>query len=132
MKKMFVVLVFLAACSPHSMEDFQREGESICRDITKELKKVQTREELVKSVPKLKLKFNKLVDLMIEARAFQQESEEVFDPMVPASDGSALLLAELKRVYKLEAGREIIEKTQKEALLRLDAFERKKLGAVKQ
>jgi len=108
------------------MEDFQHEGESICRDITKELKKIQTREELVKATPKLKLKFSKLVDLMIEARAFQQESEEAFDPMVAASDASFLLLNELKRIYKLEAGRETIEKAQKEALLRLDAFERKR------
>ena len=126
MKKIFIFLIFLTACSPHSMEDFQHEGESICRDITKELKKIQTHNEFVKAAPKLKLKFNKLIDLMIEARAFQQESDEAFNPMATASDASSLLLAELKRVYKLEAGRETIEKTQREALLRLDAFERKR------
>lgn len=108
------------------MEDFQHEGESICRDIAKELKNIQTREELVKAAPKLKTQFNKLVDLMMEARAFQQESEEVFDPMRAVSDAGDLLLVELKRIYKLEAGRETIEKAQKEALLRLDAFERKR------
>lgn len=123
----FFFLILLVACSPASVQDFQREGESICRDLTRELKKIQTREELVKAAPKLKAKFDKLVDLMIEARAFQRESEEVFDPISNHSEVSRLLLCELRRIYQLEAGRETIEKTQKEALLRLDAFERKRI-----
>lgn len=123
---MLMFFLLLTACSPNSMEDFHHEGESICREITHELKKIQTREDLLQSAPKLKSKFNKLVDLMIEAKIFQQESEEAFDPMTFKKEASRALLNELKRIYKLEAGREIIEKTQKEALIKLDAFESKK------
>lgn len=108
------------------MEEFHREGEAVCREITDELKNVQTREELAKAVPKLKTKFNKLVELMIDARTFQQESEEAFDPMAVKTEAGQALLVELKRVYQIEAGRDNIEKAQREALLKLDAFERKK------
>lgn len=127
MRKIVLFLFFLAAgCAPHSKEDFQHEGESLCRDLTKELRKVQTREDLAKAAPKIKAKFEKIVDLVIEAKKFQMESEEEetnsdFTPDIAASDA---FLAELKRVYKIEAGRDTIEKAQKEALLRLDAFDR--------
>lgn len=104
------------------MQDFQHEGEAICRDLTQELKKIQTREELVKAAPKLKEKFETLVDLIIEARKFQEMTEEEWAPL--ESEANDSLVLELKRVYKLEAGRETVEKAQKEALLRLDAYER--------
>jgi hypothetical protein len=122
MKKIFIIFLLFTACSPNSMEDFQYEGEAICRDLTQELKKIQTREELAKAVPKLKGKFEALVDLMIEARQFQEIAEEEWTPL--ATESNDALLVELKRIYKLEAGRETIEKAQSEALLRLDAFER--------
>ena len=59
---------------------------------------------------------------MIEARKFQEE--EPFEPDTTNTLVSDMLKEELKRIYKLEGGREVIEKAQKEALIRLDAFER--------
>jgi len=125
MKNVFIFFLLLTACSPHSMEDFHHEGDALCRKIAHELKQIETGEELMRAIPKLKTQFNQLVELMIEARRFQYKSEEVFDPISIKTEGSRTLLAELKRVYQIETGRELIEKAQKEALLKLDAFERK-------
>jgi hypothetical protein len=129
MRYLYFFLLLIAGCAPTSKEDFQYQGEAICRKLVGELQKVQTREELLKAAPKLKAHFQELVDLMIEARTFEQDHEEEFDVLPQASEISQQLLVELKRVYKIEAGRETIEKAQKEALLKLGAYEarRKKL-----
>jgi len=133
MRRWLCLLLLLVGCSPTSKEDFQYEGEAICRQLVEELKKVQSREELIKAAPKLKGRFNELVDLMIEARVYEQQHEEEFDVIPQASETSQQLLTELKRVYQLEAGRETIEKAQKEALLKLDAYEarRKKINSAR-
>ena len=88
----------------------------------KDLQKIESREQLVKVVPRLKVHFEKLVDLMIEAKKFQETAEEEFAPL--PTQASEKLLLELKRIYQLEAGGELIEKAQNEALLRLDRFEK--------
>lgn len=121
-----VLLLLLIGCSPNSKEDFQHQGEAICRELVEKLKKIETREELVEAVPVLTRKFDELVELIIEARTFQQKKEEEFDVMPEASENSLQLLNELKRIYKIEAGREMIEKAQKEALLKLDAYENRR------
>jgi hypothetical protein len=120
--KRVLVLIFLCGCSPSSVEDFRKEGEALSRQLMENLQNIRTREEVVKAVPRLKHDFEKLVDLMIEARRFQEE--EPFEPDTSNTEVSELLREELKRVYKIEGGREMIEKAQKEALIRLDAFER--------
>ncbi len=122
MKKIVVFFILFVGCSPNSLEDFKHEGESICRDLTEDLRQIQSREELIKKAPRLKSHFERLVDLMIEAKKFQEIAEEEWIPL--STGASDTLCSELKRVYRLEAGRETIEKAQSEALLRLDAFER--------
>ena len=120
-----VFLFLCTACSPHSLEDFQHEGEAVSKQLIVELKKIETREDLLKALPRLKEKFEKLVDLMIEARKCQLEGDEYEIAVESNTLISEALAQEMKRIYRLEAGRELIEKAQKEALLRLDAFEAK-------
>lgn len=119
-----LVLLALSACSPSSLEDFRYEGESICKELAEELKEIGTYEQLVKEAPKIKSYFDQLVSLMIQARKFQKEHEE--DKSFIDSVGSSALLYELKRVYEIDGGRDVIEKAQKEALIRLDASEKRK------
>ena len=121
-----LILGLLCGCGPSSTDDFKQQGEAISRLITRDLKKVKSREELVKIVPLLKKRFSDLVDLMIEARKFQQKYPDALaaEELEPEMDDA--LLTELKRVYRLEGGREIIEDCQREALIRLDSFEHKR------
>lgn len=120
-------LVLLAACSPSSLEDFQQEGEARARHLTSILANIETREELVKAEPELKKEFNKLVDLIISARLYTQEhtDEENAEPIMDDYSLNETLKEEMKRIYAIEKGREIVENAQREALLRLDAFEKK-------
>lgn len=121
MKKLFIILI-LVGCNPSSYEDFQLEGDAHCRKMLNTLKCIQDRQQLMQAQPILKQQFEDLVDLMIAARKFQQSSLETkeFYP----SFYSIALKEELKRIYEIEGGREIIERTQKQAFLRLSALER--------
>ena len=114
------LFLMLCACSPSSLDDFRHEGESICREFAHELKGIETHEHLLKEAPKIKAYFDRLVTVMIQARKFQKEAEESQPLINEDSLASKALLGELKRIYQLEAGREIIEKAQKEALIKLD------------
>lgn len=114
----------LQGCSPSSLEDFHYEGESRCRALIKELHNIHDRDELARVAPVLKKHFEELVALMIHAREFQESHPD--EPLPALSEGgtSSLLEEELRRIYALEGGREIVEGAQHEALVRLDAFER--------
>ncbi len=120
------VFVLLCGCSPNSSEEFHREGEARSRALVLVLEKIENREQLLQAAPQLKKHFESLVSLMIEAREFQQKHlddvavEGVFDE---GSD-DIRLEAELRRIYAIEGGREVIERTQHEALAQLDAYER--------
>jgi hypothetical protein len=110
-------------CSPNSLEDFHHEGEAVVRQLTEDLRAIQSREDLQSAFSLLQRRFDTLVSLMIEARKYQGgHSEEDFQEISLPCDGE--LLKEMQRLYRLEGGREIIERAQREALLRLDAFER--------
>lgn len=110
-------LLLLSACSPSSLDDFRHEGEAICEKITQELKEVETHDQLMKKAPKLKLYFDELASLMIQAKKLEPEDMNLI--INEESLASQALISELKRIYQIEAGRDIIEKAQKEALIKL-------------
>ncbi|HEV3270344.1 MAG TPA: hypothetical protein VGZ69_06855 [Candidatus Rhabdochlamydia sp.] len=122
MKKFFLAFFILLGCNPSSYEDFQLEGNAHCRRMLNTLKCIQDRQQLVQAQPILRQHFEDLVDLMIAARKFQQGG---LDPKeLYPSFYSIALKEELKRLYEIEGGREIVEKAQKQAFLRLGAWER--------
>ena len=117
--------LLLSSCSPSSLEDFHYEGKVRCRALIEELQTIHNREDLTRALPRLKKHFNELVDLMIDAREFQEKhSDEEAMPDFAENSISSLLEQELRRIYAIDGGREIIESAQHEALVRLDAFER--------
>lgn len=119
---LFLFLIF-QGCSPTS-ESIKMESRGIVRAIVSELQQIHTREDLLKSSPKLRKQLNRLVESMIKARTLQLQSQlnEAQFERQPLCD---VLRNELNRVYKLDGGREIIENCQKDALDRLDQFEQK-------
>lgn len=120
---MFSLALF--GCAPSSQKEFQKEGESISRQLLSDLQKIQNTEELIKNQPLLKKRFSDLVDLMIAAREFQEEHQEEIEPAVFDERFNELIVIELSRIYQMERGRELIEKAQREPMNRLDLFERK-------
>lgn len=126
MRCVLCFLLFLCSCSPNSSTEFRKEGEARCRSLIQDLGKIENREQLLSMELNLKKHFESLVNLMIQAREFQQkhlddlETENTFEE----ESADIRLEEELRRIYGIEGGREIIERCQHEALFRLDAYER--------
>lgn len=118
------LLGLLWGCSPSSTGEFRVEGGTQMGLLLRDLKKIETLEQLVLAEPVLCTRFEELADVMIAARAYQSDHPEEEWPEVDEAGLQALLKEELKRVYGIEGGREIVERAQQEALIRLDAHER--------
>ncbi len=118
------LLLFFCSCSPNSAQEFQKEGETHCRNLVLELQKIEDREQLIAAEHKLKKQFEELIDLIIEAREYQQKQIDSDEAAFEENGFEAPLEKELRRIYTIEGGREVIERTQQEALVRLDAYER--------
>lgn len=117
----WVALLFLfVGCGPNSLEDYRCSGESIVKDLCKDLSAVSSLEDLKEQSPQLKKKMRKLTKLMIEADFYHQEhkTEEVSYERSWMSDK---LCYELFRICEeIEGGREVIELLQGEMLDELD------------
>jgi len=126
MKYTLVCLLFLCSCSPNSSGEFEKEGAARCRTLALILAKIENREQLLYSESELKKQFESLIDLMIEARQFQQKHPDDTSSAIAFGENSTDLALEeqLRRVYAIEGGREVIERVQHESLVRLDAYER--------
>ena len=115
----YLIMAVLTGCS-RSLEDYQRESERICLAIVGELEKVETREDLLTIESRLSKRFHLLIELIIAIKQERlDQTENHFE-----NGYSDKLMFELKRIYRLDGGREIIERAQRESLIRLDAFER--------
>lgn len=123
-KLLWIVLAvcIFQGCSPSSPHEFRQEGESLCRKLTKQLQQVETREDLLRLAPQLKKCFSEFAELVVAARLYDKEhageavAEEKFDDLA-----SETLLEEMKRIYKIEGARKIMEDLQRESLFSLDA-----------
>ncbi|MBS0627688.1 MAG: hypothetical protein JSS09_05700 [Verrucomicrobia bacterium] len=124
-------LFTLFSCQPSSLEEFQFEGASRVRLLLEDLKIIETREDLAWAEPLLKEHFEKIADIAIEARLFQQKNPGFEVQFLQIGQFlSQSLLEEITRIYALEGGKECIERAQREAMLRLDSKEKnlKKTG----
>jgi hypothetical protein len=129
-KKYFIFfLLFLTAtsCGPRSFEDFVEEGEGVTRSLIQDLKAIHTREQLIAASGKLQRQFDRLVSLMIAAEEFSVAHPELNKGELIGQNRelSDQLRVEMNRIYRLEGGRQMIEKCQEKALHRLDAFKKR-------
>lgn len=124
--RMFFLLFLLFGCSPSSMEDFRDQGREQVHELLQEMRKIHTRQDLVLAQPRLKMHFEKLTQVMIEAREYKENHPEavILEPAEVDVSLSQELEQEMHRLLYLEGGEEILEKAQEEALYRLDHFEK--------
>ncbi len=124
---LLLLLIFaLSGCGRNSLEDFRLEGEEVAYTLIQELRKIRTRDQLRNSSGKLQRLFNDLADIMIAALEFRQKHPGLEKNLLPFNNKlNNQLRFELNRIYKIEGGRQIIEKCEEQALHRLDAFEKR-------
>lgn len=105
---LFWMCSFLASCAPSSLEDLRAEGRAQTRLLAADLRKIETKEDLQKAVPRLRERFNQIADLLIEAKKYSCSKNE------PSPESDALF-AEIARIYEMPGGREEIELAQAQA-----------------
>lgn len=116
-KKLLWLSLFLMLCSYSSSLSIQKKSVKILRELLFQLENIHTINELLDREFILQRQFEKLVDLIIEAKKLQ------IDP-IDNEELSNSLQKSLKRVYEIDGGQEIIEHLQCSALQRLDRFEK--------
>jgi hypothetical protein len=125
MRWIFPLFLLFVSCSPNSSQEFQREGMTYCQRLILDLEKIENREQLLKAECLLKKHFEGLISLIIEAREFQNKhlDSDIAEAALDERGIDMRLENELRRIYSIEGGREVIERAQHEALVRLDAYE---------
>lgn len=115
----YLSLFWLASCSPATWEEIRFEGEAEIRKFAAELKQIESKEDLQKSLPKIKKRFNKMADLLIKIGDFQKKIPLTDNEREP-SLASEELFVEIARIYEIPGSRELIENCQAEAVRKLD------------
>lgn len=127
----FFLLLISTGCSPRSLQDYKEEGEGVVRTLVEELKAIRSRDELLSASGRLRRHFDRLAEIMVSAEEHRREHalSETDECYVPNRELSDQLREELNRLYRIQGGRQIIEKCQEQALHRLDAYQKKQLPA---
>jgi len=113
MKKLLCLVIFALGCTPSTIDEYRREGESLAIAIASELKKVETKADLEACGPKIKKKLDKLTDLMIASQKI------AIDAPKEVTYGSQQLKKEQMRIYSIEGGKETFEAICSEALQKI-------------
>lgn len=118
------LLLVLGGCSEPTKEELRQRVGRFCNDFAKELALIETREQLLASEGALRGRFEALVDLLAVAETLRRKVGPLEGDVLVES---AHLEKEFLRIQQIEGGREIIERAQKEPLIRLaHLFERER------
>lgn len=113
-EKIFFLISLILLCSYSS---FQKKSTKTLKELLFQLENIHTIDELLDREIILQKQFDKLVDLLIEAKKFQIEG-------INNDALSKSLQKSLQRLYEIDGGQEIIEHLQSNALQRLNRFEK--------
>ncbi|MDP1608685.1 MAG: hypothetical protein Q8L98_05180 [Chlamydiales bacterium] len=102
-----------SSCS--SEEAFRAQGKKIVKEIVATLKGVENHEELEAATGRLKKHFKKLARLLAEVRAFRKSHPDAVweERALPESEE---LFIQLARLYEIPGCREIMERSQGDAV----------------
>ena len=120
MRKWIIALLF-TACS-HSMDDYQKDGESLSSSMTQLLSQVESKEDIEQLAPKLEKKVEQLTQLMIDARKYQLKHSTQTAPI--AFEATHQLRQEMERISKIQGVEEVWHRIQRHSMHKLDASER--------
>lgn len=104
-------LFFLSSCAP-SEKTLRSRAENKKIALLSIIKKIETKEDLILAGPKIEKQMGALVDLMIELHKIRASE-------IPETEASFQLQAELKRIYRMEGSRQLMEEYERPALIKL-------------
>jgi hypothetical protein len=121
LRAIFLSFLFFLACSPSSPEDFQAEGESLCRSLAENLQNIHNKEDALEQFSSLQKQYKKIAHLLALSQEFYDRNPELllnYGEQIAVDDQG--LAKELDRLYKIPGMREVLEKAQKAALQEIE------------
>jgi hypothetical protein len=117
MRWLALLLTFLAACAAPGPEELYAEGVAETRRLAELLAQIDTKDELVARMPKIKKSYSRMADLVLAVRKQNRRGglQKLFQP----SEASDALFAQLARLYEMPGCRALIEQAQAEAIQKL-------------
>jgi hypothetical protein len=109
----WILLLLLVSCGSPNLEDLRAQAEREVKQLTQVLKAIDTKEDLVRDLPKVRKRFTRIAELAVTVRELPEKS--VGEPMEVGDQ----LFMELARLYELPGCRELIESAQADAVARL-------------
>lgn len=120
MHRLFLgAFLLMCSCARHDGDYFLKEGREIQEKLISIIENVETVQELQVEKKRLQRCFTELVDVMIEARAYQKKTNSSWHMSKEDERVSKELEKELNRLYGIPGAKEFIEKCYEEPLLRL-------------
>ena len=116
-KKILWLSLFVFFCSYSPSLCIQKKSVKILKELLFQLDSIHTINALLDRELILQRQFEKLADLIIEAKKLQIDT-------IDNEELSNALQKSLQRIYEIDGGQEIIEHLQCSALQRLDRFEK--------
>lgn len=109
------IILGLCYSSCSSEEAFRAQGKKIVKEIVETLKDVENHEELEVATTRLKKHFKKLACLLADVRAFRKSHPDTVwqEEALPESEE---LFIQLARLYEIPGCREIMERSQGDAV----------------
>ncbi|MCC6127617.1 MAG: hypothetical protein IT584_00225 [Chlamydiae bacterium] len=114
-KSWSLVLLFLCSCMASPQEEFRSRGKKIVKELVQVLQNVENHEELQAAREPLKKLYKKLASLLVEIQSFQETRPEVVFSSREL-EGSEDLFIHLARLYEIPGCREIMERSQGDAV----------------
>jgi hypothetical protein len=123
-KSILFALFFLVSCQSRP-EYYKEKARGKMSELSCELNRVESLDDLLQRGDRLKVLFNEMVDVIIEAKLYQKKSGRKWEFTAEELENARELQFELERLYKIPGASFLIEKYQQEAMIRLDAFQKK-------
>lgn len=115
MRILGILLLLLVSCSKTPQEEFRLKGKKIVLEIVDLLQDVENHDELEAISPQLRKQYRKLAGILLEIRTFREKHPNELFPENPI-DESEELFAQLARLYEIPGCREIMERSQADAV----------------
>ena len=121
-----VLLLFMSFVSCQSKAEKMKSKVFMrLQELTFELQKIETQDDLIQKGDILKKKYEEIVDAIIAVTIYCQKTSSQIPQITDEEEINHRLELELSRLYKLPGALFLLEKYQANALIRLDAFEKK-------
>lgn len=115
-------VIGLSACSHPKLQDYQKKGQKIVKEMLADLSTVENKEDMQRVAPRVKKHVENLTSLMIEAKTLQRKSKDSIADLIIDEDLSEHFQAETARLIAIEGVENILSEIEQSSLHRLHEF----------